>query len=113
MNCLLQAQASLARYSMAIQRPGETIVMQRNVAHCVLTVSGIPGLGAEGVVGAALLSSTVSSEGLSTLERTRETEWLLPTGKTEGSAKVPGAPKKEEASEEVRQSGAKKRRNKW
>ena len=70
--------------------------VKRNVGHCVLTVSGLPGFEDSGRAGAALLTSTVLDASLSSLKRTRATGWLLPSGSTEGSQNGV-APKKKRA----------------
>ena len=94
---------------MAVQRPGETIVMQRNVGHCVLTVSGLPGVEDSGRAGAALLTSTIVQASLSPLKRTRVTGWLLPSGSTEGSQKGVAPKKRKKARSKF---GRVERRNK-
>ena len=50
--CICCIQQRPAGFQMAVQRPGETIIMQRNVGHCVLTVSGLPGF--EDMIGLGL-----------------------------------------------------------
>ena len=97
---------------MAIQEQGDTVIMKENVGHTVLTVSGIPGWEfGEGSAGAALLTSTVDQgEPSTSLRRTRQTEWLLPTGETEGASKVPGAAKKRR--KPAKKFGRVERRNK-
>ena len=53
-----------AGFSFCVQRPGETVFMEKAVGHCVLTVSGIPrefkDFRTEDI-GAVLLSSWVVS----------------------------------------------------
>ena len=89
----LQKQESLAKFRIALQEPGNTIVMRENVGHVVLTGVGVPSWPV-GAGGAALLSSTVDLGGsAASLIRTRQTAWLLPTGET--VLRSPGRPRRE------------------
>ena len=72
-----------AGFSFCVQRPGETVFMEKAVGHCVLTVSGIPrefkDFRTEDV-GAVLLSSWVVSSRTDGDEPTLQKSWYFAPG---------------------------------